>query len=196
MLINEGIRGGRIDIVKKLIGQLKQYKTAALLVPVFTLAAVGLEVLIPYVMALLIDEGIAVGDIGKVFKWGIIMLLCAVLALMVGASSGIFGSEASTGLAANLRDALFEKVQTYSFGNIDKFSTAGLVTRMTTDVTNVQNAFQMVLTIATRALLSSVRACSSSMTLRVPLTPRPMPPSSAPLPSRFPIPPSSSLASV
>jgi ATP-binding cassette subfamily B protein len=140
-----------MDIVKKLIGQLKQYKTAALLAPVFTLAAVGLEVLIPYVMALLIDEGIAVGDIGKVFKWGIIMLLCAVLALMVGASSGIFGSEASTGLAANLRDALFEKVQTYSFGNIDKFSTAGLVTRMTTDVTNVQNAFQMVLTIATRA---------------------------------------------
>jgi ATP-binding cassette subfamily B protein len=126
------------------------------------LAAVGLEVLVPYVMALLIDQGIAVGDMGQVFKWGIIMLLCAVLALMVGASSGIFGSEASTGLAANLRDALFGKVQTYSFSNIDKFSTAGLVTRMTTDVTNVQNAFQMALIIATRApitLIASLVMC-------------------------------------
>ncbi|MBR2681941.1 MAG: ABC transporter ATP-binding protein, partial [Atopobiaceae bacterium] len=128
----------------------------ALLAPVFTLAAVGLEVLIPYVMALLIDEGIAVGDLGKVIRWGAVMLGCAVLALLVGASSGVFGSEAATGLAANLRDALFEKVQTYSFSNIDKFSTAGLVTRMTTDVTNVQNAFQMVLTIATRAPISLV----------------------------------------
>ncbi len=151
-----------MNIIGKLMGQLKQYKTAALLAPVFTLAAVGLEVLIPYVMALLIDQGIAVGDMGQVFKWGIIMLLCAVLALMVGASSGIFGSEASTGLASNLRDALFEKVQTYSFSNIDKFSTAGLVTRMTTDVTNVQNAFQMALIIATRApitLIASIVMC-------------------------------------
>jgi ATP-binding cassette subfamily B protein len=151
-----------MHIIKTLLRQLKQYKAATILAPLFTLAAVGLEVLVPYVMALLIDQGIAVGDMGQVFKWGIIMLLCALLALMVGASSGIFGSEASTGLAANLRDALFEKVQTYSFSNIDKFSTAGLVTRMTTDVTNVQNAFQMVLTIATRApitLVASLAMC-------------------------------------
>ena len=149
-------------IIRKLLGQLGQYKLAAILAPIFTLAAVGLEVLIPYVMALLIDRGISVGDIGQVFKWGAIMLLCAMLALLVGASSGVFGSEAATGLAANLRDALFEKVQTYSFGNIDKFSTAGLVTRMTTDVTNVQNAFQMVLIIATRApitLVASIVMC-------------------------------------
>ena len=145
-----------MDIVRKLLAQLKEYRMQALLAPVFTLAAVGLEVLIPYVMALLIDEGIAVGDLGKVIRWGAVMLGCAVLALLVGASSGVFGSEAATGLAANLRDALFEKVQTYSFSNIDKFSTAGLVTRMTTDVTNVQNAFQMVLTIATRAPISLV----------------------------------------
>ena len=149
-------------IIRKLLGQLGQYKLAAILAPIFTLAAVGLEVLIPYVMALLIDRGISVGDMGQVFQWGAIMLLCALLALLVGASSGVFGSEAATGLAANLRDALFEKVQTYSFGNIDKFSTAGLVTRMTTDVTNVQNAFQMVLIIATRApitLVASIVMC-------------------------------------
>ena len=151
-----------MDIVRKRLSELRQYKLPAVLAPVFTLAAVGLEVLIPFVMALLIDEGIAVGDMGQVMKWGLIMLLCAALALLVGSCSGIFGSEAATGLASNLRDALFEKVQTYSFSNIDKFSTAGLVTRMTTDVTNVQNAFQMTLIIATRApitLIASLAMC-------------------------------------
>lgn len=151
-----------MDIVRKLLGNLGEYKRQALMAPLFTLAAVGLEVLIPYVMALLIDQGIVVGDLGQVLKWGIVMLLCAALALLVGASSGVFGSEAATGLASNLRDALFEKVQTYSFSNIDKFSTAGLVTRMTTDVTNVQNAFQMALIIATRApitLVASLTMC-------------------------------------
>ncbi len=145
-----------MDIIGKLLRNLGEYRRQALLAPVFTVAAVGLEVLIPYVMALLIDEGIVVGDLGQVLKWGVVMLGCALLALLVGASSGVFGSEAATGLAANLRDALFEKVQTYSFGNIDKFSTAGLVTRMTTDVTNVQNAFQMALIIATRAPITLV----------------------------------------
>ena len=151
-----------MDIIRTILSQLKQYRTAALLAPVFTLASVGLETLIPYVMALLIDRGIAAGDLGQVWLWGAIMIGCALLALLVGASSGVFGSEAATGLAANLRDALFEKVQTYSFANIDKFSTAGLVTRMTTDVTNVQNAFQMALIIATRApitLVASLTMC-------------------------------------
>ena len=151
-----------MGIIRKLLGQLGQYKTQTLLAPLFTLAAVGLEVAIPYIMALLIDRGIAVGDLGQVIRWGVVMLICAALALLVGASSGVFGSEAATGLASNLRDALFEKVQTYSFGNIDKFSTAGLVTRMTTDVTNVQNAFQMSLIIATRApitLIASLVMC-------------------------------------
>ena len=85
-------------IIRKLLGQLGQYKLAAILAPIFTLAAVGLEVLIPYVMALLIDRGISVGDMGQVFQWGAIMLLCALLALLVGASSGVFGSEAATAL--------------------------------------------------------------------------------------------------
>ena len=145
-----------MDIIRKLLGHLKEYKRAALTAPLCTLGAVGMEVLIPYVMALLIDRGISAGDMGQVWLWGSIMMACALVALVVDSASAVFGSRAATGLASNLRDALFEKVQTYSFGNIDKFSTAGLVTRMTTDVSNVQNAFNMALIIATRAPISLV----------------------------------------
>ena len=140
-----------MDIIRKVLGQLGQYRRQAVLAPLCTLAAVGMDVLIPYVMAYLIDQGITGKDMSKVCLWGAVMVACALVALVVGVLSGVYGSEAGTGLAANLRDALFKKVETFSFGNIDKFSTASLVTRMTTDVTNVQNAFQMVLTIATRA---------------------------------------------
>lgn len=145
-----------MDIIRKLLGHLGKYRSAAIIAPLCTLGAVGMEVLIPYVMALLIDRGISAGDMGQVWLWGSIMMVCAVAALIIDSASAVFGSRASTGLASNLRDALFEKVQTYSFSNIDKFSTAGLVTRMTTDVQNVQNAFQMALIIATRAPISLV----------------------------------------
>ena len=145
-----------MDIIRKIFAQLGEYKRPTILAPLCTLAAVGMEVLIPYVMALLIDRGITPGDMGQVWFWGIIMLVLAFVAMLVDAASAILGSRAATGLASNLRDALFEKVQTYSFSNIDKFSTAGLVTRMTTDVTNVQNAFNMALVIATRAPISLV----------------------------------------
>ncbi|MDO5708784.1 MAG: ABC transporter ATP-binding protein [Coriobacteriales bacterium] len=145
-----------MGIISKILLQLKKYKRDALIAPLCTFAAVGLEVLIPYVMALLIDRGIAPGNMGEVWKWGILMLACAALALVVDSASAVFGARASTGLASNLRDSLFERVQTFSFSNIDKFSTAGLVTRMTTDVTNVQNAFQMALVIATRAPISLI----------------------------------------
>ena len=145
-----------VEIIRKLLGQLGEYKRPAMLAPLCTLGAVGMEVLIPYVMALLIDRGISAGDMGQVWLWGGIMLACAVAALVIDSASAVFGSRASTGLASNLRDTLFEKVQTFSFGNIDKFSTAGLVTRMTTDVSNVQNAFQMTLIIATRAPISLI----------------------------------------
>lgn len=145
-----------MDTIKKLLGHLGEYRRPAMIAPLCTLVAVGMEVLIPYVMALLIDRGIAKGDMGQVWLWGGIMMGCALVALVIDSASAVFGSRASTGLASNLRDALFEKVQTYSFGNIDKFSTAGLVTRMTTDVTNVQNAFNMSLVIATRAPISLV----------------------------------------
>ncbi len=145
-----------MDIIKKLLGRLGEYKRAALIAPLCTMGAVGMEVLIPYIMALLIDRGISAGDMGQVWFWGAIMMVCAIIALVIDTASAVFGSRASTGLASNLRDALFEKVQTFSFSNIDKFSTAGLVTRMTTDVTNVQNAFQMSLVIATRAPISLI----------------------------------------
>ncbi|MDO4403920.1 MAG: ABC transporter ATP-binding protein [Atopobiaceae bacterium] len=145
-----------MDIIRKLLSNLRQYKKAAIIAPLCTFGAVGMEVLIPYVMALLIDRGISAGDMGQVWLWGAVMMVCAVAALFIDSASAVFGSKASTGLASNLRDSLFEKVQTFSFSNIDKFSTAGLVTRMTTDVSNVQNAFQMALIIATRAPISLV----------------------------------------
>ncbi len=145
-----------MDIIRKLLGHLKEFKSAAIIAPLCTLGAVGMEVFIPYVMALLIDRGISAGDMGQVWLWGSIMLACAAAALVIDAASAVFGARAATGLASNLRDALFEKVQTYSFSNIDKFSTASLVTRMTTDVSNVQNAFNMALIIATRAPISLV----------------------------------------
>jgi len=148
--------------IRRIISLLGDYRRAAVLAPVLTVASVGFEVLIPYIMALLIDRGISAGDLGQVALWGAAMVACAAVALVVGVGSAVFGSRASIGLASNLRDSLFEKVQAYSFSNIDKFSTAGLVTRMTTDVTNVQNAFQMVIGIAVRApitLLASIAMC-------------------------------------
>ncbi|MBR3318042.1 MAG: ABC transporter ATP-binding protein [Atopobiaceae bacterium] len=160
-----------MDTIGKIFSQLGEYRKQTLLAPLFTLASVALEVAIPFVMGILIDRGISAGDMGQVVLWGIVMLVCAAVALVVGALSGVFGSEAAVGLATNLRDAEFKKVQTFSFSNIDKFSTAGLVTRMTTDVTNVQNAFQMGLIIATRApitLIVSMAMCvflSPSMSL-------------------------------
>ncbi|MDO4797087.1 MAG: ABC transporter ATP-binding protein [Coriobacteriales bacterium] len=152
-----------MDIIKKLLGQLGEYRKPAIIAPLCTMVAVGMEVLIPYIMALLIDRGIAKADMGQVWLWGGLMLVCAVIALVIDSAAAVFGSRASTGLASNLRDALFEKVQTFSFSNIDKFSTAGLVTRMTTDVTNVQNAFNMSLIIATRAPISLVASLIMSI---------------------------------
>lgn len=157
-----------MDIIRKLLSHLGPYKRPAMIAPLCTLVAVGMEVLIPYIMAMLIDQGISKGNMEKVWLYGGIMLACALVALVIDSASAVFGSRASTGLASNLRDALFEKVQTYSFGNIDKFSTAGLVTRMTTDVTNVQNAFNMSLIIATRAPISLV----ASLVMSVIISPR------------------------
>ncbi len=154
-----------MDTIRKLLSHLGEYRRPALIAPLCTLVAVGMEVLIPYIMAMLIDQGISKGDMGKVWLFGGIMLACAFVSLVIDSASAVFGSRASTGLASNLRDALFEKVQTYSFSNIDKFSTAGLVTRMTTDVTNVQNAFNMSLIIATRAPISLVASLVMSVVI-------------------------------
>lgn len=149
-------------MIRTLLKEVKQYKTATLLTPLFTAGEVILEVLIPFVTALIIDRGIEAGNIQNVYFYGVIMLVLAFLSLVCGVLAGRFGAKSSSGFAANLREAIFEKVQTFDFKNIDHFSTAGLVTRMTTDVTDVQMAYQMCLRIAVRAplmLVSSMIMC-------------------------------------
>ena len=149
-------------MLKTLAKQIGEYKRAAILTPVFMIGEVLMEVLIPYITANLIDEGIEAANMAAVWKYGLIMLVMAFISLLCGAMSGKYAAYASTGFAANLRRSMYEKIQTYSFANIDKFSTAGLVTRMTTDVTNLQNAFQMIIRMAVRPpmmLILSVIMC-------------------------------------
>ena len=141
-------------MVKKLLSFIKQYRKATILTPLSMIGEVFMETLIPYIMAALIDQGINRSSMPDIYSNGLLMLGLACLSLLFGIMGGRFGAEASTGFAANLRNAMYENIQTFSFSNIDKFSTAGLVTRMTTDVTNVQNAFQMILRIAVRAPLT------------------------------------------
>lgn len=138
--------------------EIRQYKKDALLSPMYTTLCVVLEILIPYLTASIIDKGIAVGDMAHVAKIGSLMAVMAILAMVFGIRAGIHSARASTGLAANLRESMFGRIQDYSFSNIDRFSTAGLVTRLTTDVTNIQNAFQMILQICTRAPVTLIVA--------------------------------------
>ena len=135
-----------------------KYKKDALLTPLFTAGEVLMETLLPYIIASLIDEGITPGNMAAVYKYGGIMLIFAFISLFCGISAGRHSAVASTGFAANLRQAVYEKTQTFSFANIDQFSTAGLVTRMTTDVTSIQNAFSMMIRIAVRTPLMLVMA--------------------------------------
>ena len=149
-------------MIKTLAAQIKQYKKSTLLTPLFTVLEVVMEVLIPFVTASIIDKGINAGDISKVYIYGGVMLVMAFMSLAFGVLAGKYAANASAGFACNLRDAMFANIQNFSFSNIDKFSTAGLVTRMTTDVTNLQNAFQMIIRIAVRApimLISSMVMC-------------------------------------
>ena len=136
---------------KKVLSCVGNYKKYAILTPVTIIGEVVMEVLIPTVMALIIDNGIRQGDIGYVVKMGLVMMLMAAVSLCFGAISGRFAAVAGMGFSKNLRSRLFRKVQSFSFANIDKFSTASLVTRLTTDVTNTQNAFMMVIRMAFRA---------------------------------------------
>ena len=135
----------------RLIREVKQYKLPAFLSPVFTVCCVFLEILIPYLTASIIDKGIALNDMGHVVKIGLVMVVFTLLACFCGVMAGKLSAKASTGFAYNLRDAMFKNVQTFSFKNIDKFTTAGLVTRLTTDVMHIQNSFQMILMMCTRA---------------------------------------------
>ncbi len=143
-------------MIKTLFRQVKQYKKASLLTPLFAALEVLMEVLIPFVTAELIDKGIQGGSIAYVWRYGLLMVAMAMLSLLFGLLAAKFAATASSGFAANLRNAMYENIQTFSFSNIDKFSTAGLVTRMTTDVTNIQNAYQMVLRIAVRAPMTMI----------------------------------------
>ena len=138
--------------------EIRQYKKDALLSPMYTTLCVVLEILIPYLTASIIDKGIAVDDMEHVAKIGSLMAVMAILAMVFGIRAGVHSARASTGLAANLRESMFGRIQDYSFSNIDRFSTAGLVTRLTTDVTNIQNAFQMILQICTRAPVTLIVA--------------------------------------
>ncbi len=138
-------------MIKTLFSQVKQYKKASLLAPIFSALEVVMEVLIPLVMALIIDRGIQTGNMKNIYIYGAIMLVLAMISLFCGAMAGKYAAEASSGFACNLREAMYENIQTYSFSNIDRFSTSGLVTRMTTDVTNIQNAYQMILRMCVRA---------------------------------------------
>ena len=149
-------------MIKTLYRQIGQYKKASLLTPVFTACEVVLDVMIPYVTASLIDKGISAGNIQNVYLYGAIMLGMAFLSLAFGILSARFASYASTGFARNVRSAMYKNIQRFSFSDIDKYSTAGLVTRMTTDVSNLQNAFQQILRITVRApfrLVLSIIMC-------------------------------------
>ncbi len=149
-------------MIKTLLGEIREYKHDTLMTPVYTALEVVMEVLIPYVTAWIIDRGINAGNLEAVVLYGGLMLIMAFLSLYFGTQAGKYAASAATGFAKNVRDDMYKKIQTYSFSNIDKYSTAGLVTRMTTDVTNLQNAFQMIIRIAVRPplmLVSSVVMC-------------------------------------
>lgn len=141
-------------MLRTILGRVGRYKTASLLTPVWTTAEVIMGVLIPYVTASLIDKGISAGNMSEVYKYGGLMLLMAFLSTLFGILAARFAAYSSTGLAANLREAMYTNIQRFSFSDIDKYSTAGLVTRMTTDVSNIQGAFQMLLRISFRAPLN------------------------------------------
>lgn len=145
-------------MVKTILGQVKEFKKDSLLTPVFMMLEVIMEMIIPLLMAAIIDNGVEKGDMNYIYKTGAVMVLMAVLGLLTGVMGAKYGASASTGLARNLRSTMFDNIQSFSFANIDKFSTAGLVTRLTTDVTNIQNAYQMILRMCARAPFSMITA--------------------------------------
>ena len=147
-----------IFMIKTLLSQVREFKKASFLTPFYMILEVLFEMFIPLVMASIIDKGVGNGDIGHIYRMGLVMAFLALMGLITGILGGKYGARASTGFARNLRKAMYANIQTFSFSNIDKFSTAGLITRLTTDVTNLQNAYQMVLRMCTRAPASLITA--------------------------------------
>ena len=156
-------------MIKKLASHLGEYKRAAILTPMFSALEAVMDILLPTIMAFIIDLGIEKGDMNAIVKYGLLTFAVAAIALLLGVLAGKYAAEASTGFAGNLRDAMYENIQHYSFSNIDKFSTAGLVTRMTTDVTNLQNAFQMMERMCVRAPVHLVFALIMAFSIGGPL---------------------------
>ena len=149
-------------MLKTLMKQLKEYRKDSILTPCFMVLEVVMEMIIPLMMASIIDDGVEVGNLNHIYKMGTYMVIAAGIGLLAGILGGKYGARASAGLARNLRKGMYENIQTFSFANIDKFSTAGLITRMTTDVTNIQNAYQMILRMCIRAFFSLICAMCMS----------------------------------
>ena len=145
-------------MLKTLLKEVKEYKRASIATPIYMILEVLMETLIPFLMASIIDKGVNAGDMGHIYKVGGIMIVAAAIGLFAGMAGGRYGAKASAGFAKNLRESMFNHIQTFSFANIDHFSTAGLVTRLTTDVTNIQNAYMMILRMFTRAPFSMICA--------------------------------------
>ena len=152
-------------MIQTLLCEVKEYKKASIATPLFMILEVLMEMMIPFLMASIIDDGVNAGDIRHIYKVGGIMVVAASIGLLAGMAGGRYGAKASAGFAKNLRETMFNHIQTFSFANIDKYSTAGLVTRLTTDVTNVQNAYQMTLRMFTRAPASLL--CAMIMAFRI-----------------------------
>ena len=148
-------------MIKTLLSQVKEFKKASFLTPVFMILEVVVETMIPVAMALMIDNGVEKGNMSYIYRVGAVMAVLAIAGLIAGFLGGKYGALASSGFARNLRKAMYANIQTFSFSNIDKFSTAGLITRLTTDVTNLQNAYQMILRMCTRAPASLI--CAMTM---------------------------------
>ena len=148
-------------MLRLLLREVKEYKKASIATPLFMILEVAMEMSVPFLMASIIDDGVEKGDIGHIYRVGAIMIVAAVIGLLAGLAGGRFGAKASTGFAKNLRERLFNHIQGFSFANIDKFSTAGLVTRLTTDITHMQMAYQMCLRMFTRAPSSLI--CAMAM---------------------------------
>ena len=155
-LINKIKKG--IYMIKKLLGELKEFTLPSVLTPVCMIGEVIAEMIIPILMGYIVDKGINGGDMNYIIRTGIWMIVVALFGLLAGIGGAFFGAKASTGFAKNLRKKMFDNIQTFSFSNIDKFSSSGLVTRLTTDVTNIQNSFQMILRMAMRAPASMIIA--------------------------------------
>lgn len=152
-------------MIRTLLNEVKEYKKASIATPLFMILEVLMEMMIPFLMASIIDDGVNAGNLRHIYKVGGIMVAAAAIGLFAGIAGGRYGAKASAGLAKNLRETMFNHIQTFSFANIDKYSTAGLVTRLTTDVTNVQNAYQMTLRMFTRAPASLL--CAMIMAFRI-----------------------------